>query len=111
MKYQSTRGQAPDADFATVLLEGLARDGGLYVPTAIPTLSAGAIAGLAGQPFAQVAETVIAPYAAGAFDPEVLRRLIGEAYATFSHPAVTPLVQIDRNLFVLELSRCSCWAA
>ena len=103
MNYQSTRGQAPGADFSTVLLEGLARDGGLYVPAAIPTLSAGTIAGFAGQAFAAVAEAVIAPYASGAFGPPVLRRLIGEAYATFSHPAVTPLVQLDRNLFVLEL--------
>lgn len=103
LNYQSTRGQAADADFATVLLEGLARDGGLYVPDAVPTLSDATIAGFAGRPFAEVAETVIAPYATGAFSAPALRRMIGEAYATFDHPAVTPLVQLDRNLFVLEL--------
>lgn len=103
MNYQSTRGQTADADFATVLLEGLARDGGLYVPATIPTLSAATIAGFAGRPFADVAEAVIKPYAVDAFGPAMLRSMIAAAYATFDHPAVTPLVQIDRNLFVLEL--------
>ena len=38
MKLVSTRGRAPELDFAGALLEGLARDGGLYVPDALPKL-------------------------------------------------------------------------
>ena len=48
MRYISTRGQAPALPFAETMLTGLARDGGLYVPEAWPTLSTDAIAGLAG---------------------------------------------------------------
>ena len=40
VQYLSTRGQAPTLDFEGVLLAGLARDGGLYLPEALPTFSA-----------------------------------------------------------------------
>ncbi|MCB2139423.1 MAG: threonine synthase, partial [Rhodobacteraceae bacterium] len=46
MRYVSTRGQAPVLTFGEAMLTGLARDGGLYVPEAIPTLDADAIAAL-----------------------------------------------------------------
>lgn len=38
-KYQSTRGNAPEVSFGSALLQGLAPDGGLYVPTDIPSIS------------------------------------------------------------------------
>ena len=40
MRYVSTRGQAPEMDFAGVLLAGLASDGGLYMPSSWPRFSA-----------------------------------------------------------------------
>ena len=45
LSYVSTRGEAPALGFADVLLAGLARDGGLYVPEEWPSLSAEAIEG------------------------------------------------------------------
>lgn len=39
MRYISTRGSAPDLGFDDVLLAGLARDGGLYVPADWPRFS------------------------------------------------------------------------
>jgi threonine synthase len=86
-----------------VLLAGLARDGGLYVPKAWPKLSRDAIAALAGRPFTDVAVEVIHPFVGDALSREELRGLTEEAYAHFGHPAVTPLVQIAPNRFVLEL--------
>lgn len=38
MRYVSTRGEASPLDFVDVMLAGLARDGGLYVPERWPTL-------------------------------------------------------------------------
>jgi threonine synthase len=101
--YVSTRGEAPVLGFADAMLAGLARDGGLYVPDAWPQLSAEAIADLAGRSYAEVAEAIIAPFLGDAVPPPKLRAIIEEAYATFRHPAVTPLVQTGRNRFVLEL--------
>lgn len=100
--YVSTRGEAPALGFTDVLLAGLARDGGLYVPARWPQLSAAAIGGFAGKSYAEVAEAVIGPYA-GAAMGGALPAMINDAYDTFRHPAVTPLVQIAPNDFILEL--------
>ena len=103
MHYVSTRGEAPVATFADALMLGLARDGGLYVPDVVPQIAPEMIACFAGRSYADVAEAVIAPFAADAFQPAALKHMIAEAYATFRHPAVTPLIQLAPNLFVLEL--------
>ncbi len=103
MQYISTRGEAPPLDFIDVTLAGLARDGGLYVPDAWPQFDASAIAGFAGQPYAELARAVIQPFTGGAPADADLACMLREAYDTFRHPAVTPLVQIAPNTFVLEL--------
>ncbi|HRK23891.1 MAG TPA: threonine synthase [Beijerinckiaceae bacterium] len=103
MRYISTRGLAPSLSFADALLAGLARDGGLYVPETWPTLTPAAIAGLAGLPFHEVAVRVLKPFVAGTIPDGVLEASARAAYATFGHPAVTPLTQIGPNDFVLEL--------
>ena len=103
MDYISTRGEAPTLGFDDVLLAGLARDGGLYVPKTWPKLKPDAIATLAGRPFAEVAVEVIHPFVGDALSRDELHRMTEEAYARFGHAAVTPLVQIAPNRFVLEL--------
>ncbi|MBO0765784.1 MAG: threonine synthase [Hyphomicrobiaceae bacterium] len=103
MRYVSTRGEAPELGFEDALLAGLARDGGLYVPKAWPQLRPEAIAGFVGRRFDEVAAAVLEPLVGGAIPREQLLALTRDAYACFAHPAVTPLVQIDRNLWVLEL--------
>ena len=101
MKYVSTRGEAPELGFEDVLLAGLARDGGLYVPKTWPVLPAETIAGFAGQPYHEVAATVLAPLVGDALTRGELAAMAKEAYASFGHAAVTPLVQIGPNRFVL----------
>ena len=49
-RYISTRGEAPVLGFCDVMLTGLARDGGLYVPETWPQLSRETIAGFFGRP-------------------------------------------------------------
>ena len=103
MKYISTRGIAPALGFEDVLLAGLARDGGLYMPESWPQLSAKTIAGFAGRPFHEVAVEVIEPFTGGAISRADLTAMAKAAYASFGHPAVTPLVQVDRDTWILEL--------
>ena len=103
MQYVSTRGEAPVLGFRDVLLAGLARDGGLYVPATWPVLTADQIAGFAGKSYQDVAEAVIMPFIGDEIARADVRAMIDEAYATFRHPAVTPLVQLAPNHFVLEL--------
>jgi threonine synthase len=103
MRYISTRGEAAPLDFVEVMLAGLARDGGLYVPEAWPGLAPAAIESLAGKPYAEAAVEVIRPFVAGSIADADLARMAQEAYGTFRHPATAPLVQLGSNLFVLEL--------
>jgi threonine synthase len=101
--YVSTRGEAPTLGFAEAMLTGLARDGGLYVPTAWPRFDAETIAGFAGRPYAEVAVEVIRPFVGDAIPESDLARMTREAYGRFRHPAVAPLVQFGMSDFILEL--------
>ena len=101
--YISTRGEAPKLGFCDVMLTGLARDGGLYVPEVWPQLSPETFAGFFGRPYWEVAVEVIRPFVAGEISDADLGRMANEAYATFRHPAVVPLDQTGPSQFVLEL--------
>jgi threonine synthase len=103
LRYVSTRGEAPALGFRDALLTGLARDGGLYVPEEWPTLSRDEIASLAALPYPALAARILSRFTGGEIAEPVLERLAGEAYATFRHRAVVPLVQTGPNLFLLEL--------
>ena len=103
MRYVSTRGTAPALGFSDVLLAGLARDGGLYVPETWPRLTADELAGFAGRPYAEVARAVIARFTGGEISDSDLGDMTAAAYAGFDHPAVAPLVQIAPGHFLCEL--------
>ena len=103
MRYISTRGEAPSLDFVDVMLAGLARDGGLYVPERWPTIDRATVGKLAGKPYAEVAVEVIRPFVGDGIAEADLARMAREAYGSFRHPAVAPLTQLDPSLFVLEL--------
>lgn len=103
MQYISTRGEAAALGFCDVMLTGLARDGGLYVPKVWPQLTPETIAGFFGRSYAEVAAEVIHPFVGGEIADADLARMTNEAYATFRHPAVVPLDQATPDQFVLEL--------
>jgi threonine synthase len=103
MRYVSTRGNAPAQDFAGVLLAGLARDGGLYVPETWPSLSPDALRDLATKSYPHVAAHILGLFAGDAIAPHTLHALAADAYATFRHPAIIPLVQLETHLWSLEL--------
>ena len=103
MRYISTRGQAPELSFEEAMMTGLARDGGLYVPKDIPTLTAAEIAGMAGDSYEEIAYKVMRPFIGETFTDAEFRQLIAAAYAGFGHAARAPLVQLGPNHFLLEL--------
>ncbi|NKN39401.1 threonine synthase [Agrobacterium sp. a22-2] len=103
MDYISTRGEAPHLGFCDALMAGLARDGGLYVPRKWPEMKKKEIRALRGKSYQEIAFAVLQPFVDGEIEDEALRAMIDEAYATFRHPAVAPLVQTGPNSYVLEL--------
>ena len=103
MRYISTRGGAPARDFAGILLAGLAEDGGLFMPETWPHLSAADLRALRGLPYADLAARVMQPFIGESVPFATLQTICAEAYAGFAHPATVPLVQLDTNLWSLEL--------
>lgn len=105
MKYVSTRGLAPKLGFNDVLLAGLARDGGLYVPETWPRFSKSDIRDLRGLAYAEIAARVMAPFVGRAIRRDDLTSMVVDAYRDFDHPAVAPLRQIGRDQWLMELTR------
>ncbi len=103
MKYISTRGKSPALNFEEVLLTGLAPDGGLYVPETLPSFSQQEIASWAGLSYTDLAFKIVQPFVDGAIPADDLKAIIDDTYVDFRHPSIAPLVQLDKNEWVLEL--------
>lgn len=101
--YVSTRGRAPELGFADVLLAGLARDGGLYVPDQWPSLPVSALERFATMSYADVAVEVMWPFVEGAIDQEEFARVVAESYATFDAAEVVPLTDLGDGVWLAEL--------
>jgi len=106
MRYASTRsapGRRDRLAFDDVLLAGLAADGGLYVPERVPELPEDASAGAGTLGYAELAARLMAPYVGDAMGGDELASLVADAYATFDHRDVCPLVELDEDHWLLEL--------
>jgi threonine synthase len=102
MQYSSTRGGIAPVGFAEAVVMGLATDGGLLVPNAVPLADAQTLRLWSQLSFRDLALEVMMPFVGGAIPREDMRELIGRSYATFTHPEVTPVVAVG-DLRILEL--------
>ena len=102
--FSSTRGEAKSWGFEQVVLQGLAPDGGLFVPDIIPKMSINEIEALRGKPFKDVAYAVIKNYVDETEIPHSdLKNIIDKSYASFrDQPGCTPSVKYN-DFWVLEL--------
>jgi threonine synthase len=103
MDFISTRGASPKANFADVLLAGLAPDGGLYMPAAWPAFSPADIAGFKGARYQDVTYAILSRFAGGSFSADELKAEIEAAYAGFDAPAIAPLSDLGDDMHLLEL--------
>lgn len=103
MPYFSTRGGERGISFEEVTLQGLARDGGLYLPEAVPNF-APRLADMRVMPYTQLAREIMLPFMDGALTPQTLDALLAETYGDqFRAADVTPLVKLNERDYVLEL--------
>ena len=96
--YQSTRGNAPELDFADVLLAGLASDGGLYVPKSWPKA-----APPANLSYVEFAQHIMWPFVEGSVDRADFEAIVTDAYATFAADEVIPISSLADGVQVVEL--------
>ncbi len=106
MRYLSTRGDQTERTFCDILLEGLAPDGGLYLPTTYPQIDDAMLTRWRGLRYAELATEVL-----GLFIDDIpaadLRRIVAAVYTAerFGTEAITPLRPLgDSGIVVQELS-------
>jgi len=105
LKYLSTRGDATPRGFCDILLEGLAPDGGLYLPSHYPQVDAATLARWRGLPYAELAFEILSLYIDD-IPPADLKRLCAATYteAVFGTPQITPLKPLAEGLALQALS-------
>lgn len=103
MEYISTRGQDGPLSFEQALLNGLARDGGLYLPVKWPRFSFDEIAEMKGLAYHEVAGRIMSRFTEGDIDQAEMTEMAKQTYASFTHPDVAPLTALDKNIHLLEL--------
>jgi len=105
MKYISTRGDQTRRSFSEILLEGLAPDGGLYLPESYPQVDAATLAQWRGLSYAELAFEILSLYIDD-IPAADLKALVDKTYteAVFGTPQITPLRQLESGLFIEALS-------
>ncbi len=103
MKYVSTRGGIAPVGFTEAVLMGLADDGGLLVPEHLPQLSAETLEKWRGLPYQELTLELFSLFTGDELPRADLAAIIGESYATFRHPEVTPVKRLKDDLYLLEL--------
>ena len=102
MRYRSTRNDNEYVSSARAIINGIAPDGGLYIPEEIPAFTAGELAAVADCGYKKAALTVLGKYLTD-FSAEELSEMVERAYASFDAPEVAPLRRISEGDYLLEL--------
>ena len=105
MRYVSTRGQSEPQSFTDILLEGLASDGGLYVPEEYPRISPDELEKMRGMSYPELAFAVLSKFADD-IPLEDLRDIIDATYTkeVFGSDEIVPLKKLEESLYILGLS-------
>ena len=105
MRYISTRGGVEPQPFSKILLEGLASDGGLYVPEIYPQFSSAELLAMRGMDYRKLAVTILSKFMDD-IPGDVLRKMINETYTkeVFGSDDITPLKKLEPGFFILGLA-------
>jgi threonine synthase len=105
LRYVSTRGDTTERAFCDILLEGLAPDGGLYMPVAYPQVNPATLARWRDLPYADLAFEILSLYIDD-IPADDLRAICRRVYskAIFGTDAITPLKPLDNGLSLVALS-------
>ena len=103
MEYISTRGKDGPLSFENALLNGLARDGGLYLPTSWRSFSASEIRAMRGKPYVEIAGQIMSRFTDGELHEDQITKMAADAYRSFTHKEIAPLKAMEQDIHVLEL--------
>ena len=103
LQYISTRGHKKKLKFRDVIFEGLAPDGGLYIPENWPKLEKNIIESFKNKDYLEIAHDVISPFLDETINDGDLKSIIKSAYKSFDTDEITPIRKIGNNEYLLEL--------
>jgi threonine synthase len=105
MNYLSTRGDASPRQFCDILLEGLAPDGGLYLPTHYPQVSPATLQSWRGLPYSDLAFEILSLFIDD-IPANDLKAICRKTYteAVFGTAAIVPVRPLEPGLFLQALS-------
>ena len=106
MKYHSTRSKRSYHSFTDIILEGLAPDGGLYIPENIPQLDTETLSTFRDLSYADLAFNVMRLYVGGSIPKEDLKKLCHDTYkeTVFNSKAIAPIEHLEDNIYLQDLS-------
>ena len=103
MMYISTRGNAKAVSSAQAIVNGIAPDGGLYVPQYFPAIDTRAIQDMVGLRYHEVAQKILSLYLSD-FSEQEIKNITAAAYSTnFETDEIAPVISLDKKESVLEL--------
>ncbi len=105
MRYISTRGKSAAKTFSEILLEGLAADGGLYVPEEYPQVKPRELDAMRTMTYPELAYAILSKFIDD-IPAEDLRRMVNETYTKeiFGTDEIVPLKKLEDGLYILGLS-------
>lgn len=105
MRYVSTRGGSEPRSFMAILLEGLAPDGGLYVPEEYPRISPAELKAMRQMKYPELAFAILSKFIDD-IPSEDLRKIVDETYTkeVFGTEEIAPLKKLEENIYLLGLS-------
>jgi threonine synthase len=105
MKYISTRDNFKAVSSIEAIKMGMVPEGGLFVPEEIPVISQEQLSKWVNFSYAQLAEKIFCLFLAEDFSPEEINYIVHQIYNKehFETEEITPLKQLNNQLFILEL--------
>ena len=101
MQFISTRGEEKVTG-AQAIVEGIARDGGLFVPSVFPAVPREELEAMLGMDYPERAAFILHKYL-DEYDEEELLGALKKAYAQFEGGDAAPLVRVENGMYMLEL--------
>ena len=102
IKYSSTRGGDISLSYEEVLLAGLARDGGLFMPEKWPSFSHSDLKNMKDLSYAKLATRILKPFIQPFLDEDNILNICKATYSPFGYD-VAPLKELNKNTYILEL--------
>ena len=110
MKYSSTRGLQQNLSYNEVLLQGLARDGGLFIPNELPVFTNDELKKMSNLEYTELAAFIINQFSSKCINYNDLLEICKKTYKNFNGKDIAPLKDIGSNNYILELFHGPTWA-